>query len=207
MRRVRGKRVKPRSRADRSVNRYGVLIGLVAVERLAELAVARRNRAWARRNGGVEHGRRHYPLIAAAHAGLLGGALLEARLGRSRFVPPLGWPMLAVTLSAQALRWWCIASLGKRWNTRVIVVPGMPLVERGPYRRLRHPNYVAVVAEGVALPLVHTAWRTSLLFTAANLCLLRLRIRVENEALGHTGTAETRTRQGSAGRSAAGAQG
>ncbi|QKW40215.1 isoprenylcysteine carboxyl methyltransferase family protein [Actinomadura sp. NAK00032] len=175
------------------MNRYGVLIGLVAAERLAELAVARRNRAWALRNGGVEHGRRHYPLIAAAHAGLLGGALLEARRGRSPFIPALGWPMLAVALSSQALRWWCITSLGKRWNTRVIVVPGMPLVERGPYRRLRHPNYVAVVAEGAALPLVHTGWRTALLFTATNLCLLRTRIRVENEALGHAGTSSTAT--------------
>ncbi|CNE06531.1 isoprenylcysteine carboxyl methyltransferase [Mycobacterium tuberculosis] len=164
--------------------RYAGLIALVAAERIAELAVARRNRAWARRNGGIEYGARHYPLIAAAHAGLLGGALLEAR--RTRFVPSIGWPMLALTASAQALRWWCIASLGKRWNTRVIVVPGMPLVSRGPYRRLRHPNYVAVVAEGVALPLVHTAWRTALLFTASNLCLLRTRIRIENDALGHT---------------------
>ncbi|MFA1537662.1 isoprenylcysteine carboxyl methyltransferase family protein [Actinomadura monticuli] len=172
------------------MNRYAGLIALVAAERLAELAVARRNRAWAMRHGGVEHGRRHYPLIAAAHAGLLGGALLEAR--RTRFVPALGWPMLALAVSSQALRWWCIASLGKRWNTRVIVVPGMPLVERGPYRRVRHPNYVAVVAEGVALPLVHTGWRTALLFTAANLSLLRMRVRIENEALGY-GICSTRT--------------
>jgi methyltransferase len=172
------------------VNRYTALIALVAAERLAELAVARRNRAWARRHGGIEHGARHYPLIAAAHVGLLGGALLEAR--RTRFVPSLGWPMLTLTVSAQALRWWCIASLGERWNTRVIVVPGMPLVDRGPYRRLRHPNYVAVVAEGAALPLVHTAWRTALLFTAANLCLLRTRLKVENEALGY-GICSTRT--------------
>jgi methyltransferase len=169
-----------------SVSRYAGLIALVAAERLAELAVARRNRAWASRNGGIEYGARHYPLIAAAHVGLLGGALLEAR--RERFVPSIGWPMLALTASAQALRWWCIASLGKRWNTRVIVVPGMPLVSRGPYRRLRHPNYVAVIAEGVALPLVHTAWRTSLLFTASNLWLLRTRLKTENKALGHTGT-------------------
>ncbi|MER7547209.1 isoprenylcysteine carboxylmethyltransferase family protein [Spirillospora sp. NPDC127506] len=168
------------------MNRYTALIGLVAAERLAELAVARRNRAWARRHGGVEHGAGHYPLIAAAHVALLGGSLLEAR--KTRFVPAIGWPMLALAAASQALRWWCIASLGKRWNTRVIVVPGMPLVERGPYRRLRHPNYVAVVAEGLALPLVHTAWRTALLFTGTNLCLLRTRIRIENEALGRIET-------------------
>ncbi|GAA1806763.1 isoprenylcysteine carboxyl methyltransferase family protein [Actinomadura chokoriensis] len=189
------------------MNRYAGLIALVAAERLAELAMARRNRAWAMRNGGVEHGARHYPLIAAAHVGLLGGALLEAR--RTRFVPSIGWPMLALTASAQALRWWCIASLGTRWNTRVIVVPGMPLVARGPYRRLRHPNYAAVVAEGVGLPLVHTAWRTALLFTTANLWLLRTRVRVENAALGHAGTSSTATTgtAGAAGRRRPGSRG
>lgn len=172
------------------MNRYTALIALVAAERLAELAVARRNRAWATRHGGIEYGARHYPLIAAAHVGLLGGALLEAR--RARFVPSLGWPMLGLAVSSQALRWWCIASLGKRWNTRIIIVPGMPLVTRGPYRRLRHPNYVAVVAEGVALPLVHGAWRTAAGFTAANLCLLGIRIRAENKALRY-GICSTRT--------------
>jgi methyltransferase len=85
---------------------------------------------------------------------------------------------------AQALRWWCIAALGPRWNTRVIVVPGLPLVDRGPYRWLRHPNYLAVVAEGAALPLVHTAWATALAFTAANAAVLAVRVRVENAALG-----------------------
>ena len=91
--------------------------------------------------------------------------------------------MLAVVLAAQALRWWCIATLGRRWNTRVIVVPGLPLVRRGPYRWLSHPNYVAVVVEGFALPLVHTAWITALVFTVLNAALLTVRIRVENRAL------------------------
>lgn len=93
--------------------------------------------------------------------------------------------MLAVLAAAQGLRWWCIRSLGPRWNTRVIVVPGLPLVAKGPYRwrRLRHPNYVAVVAEGVALPLVHTAWVTAVVFTVLNAVLLRVRIRCENRAL------------------------
>jgi methyltransferase len=99
------------------------------------------------------------------------------------FLPWLGWPMLAVVLLAQALRWWCIATLGERWNTRVIVIPGLPLVSSGPYRWFRHPNYVAVVAEGLALPLVHTAWVTALAFTVLNTWLLRVRIGVENQAL------------------------
>jgi methyltransferase len=91
--------------------------------------------------------------------------------------------MLAVVVLAQALRWWCITVLGHRWNTRIIVIAGLPLVRRGPYRWLRHPNYVAVVAEGIALPLVHTAWVTALVFTAVNAGLLRVRISSENAAM------------------------
>ena len=91
--------------------------------------------------------------------------------------------MLALVLASQALRWWCITTLGRRWNTRVIVVPGLPLVAGGPYRLLPHPNYVAVVVEGFALPLVHSAWITALVFTVCNAVLLTVRIRVENTAL------------------------
>lgn len=162
---------------------YALLIGLVVVERLAELVVARRNLAWARSKGGIEYGRRHYPWIVAAHVALLAAAPAEVWLLGRPFVPALGWPMLAVVVLAQGLRWWCIGTLGRRWNTRVVVVPGMPLVDRGPYRWLRHPNYVAVVAEGVALPLVHTAWLTALAFTLANAVLLGVRVRVEDAAL------------------------
>ncbi|MBF8193073.1 isoprenylcysteine carboxyl methyltransferase family protein [Nonomuraea sp. K274] len=165
------------------VSAYAVLIGLVVVERLAELVVARRNLAWARSKGGIEYGRRHYPWIVAAHVALLAAAPAEVWLLGRPFLPALGWPMLAVVVLSQGLRWWCIGTLGRRWNTRVVVVPGMPLVATGPYRWLRHPNYVAVVAEGLALPLVHTAWITALAFTAANAILLTVRVRVENAAL------------------------
>jgi methyltransferase len=99
------------------------------------------------------------------------------------FVPALGWPMLAVVAAAQGLRWWCVATLGPRWNTRVIVVPGLPLVARGPYRWLRHPNYWAVTAEGLALPLVHGAWITAVVFTLLDAALLTVRIRCEEAAL------------------------
>lgn len=162
---------------------FTLLIALVGAERTAELVVARRNEAWAGRRGGVEYGRRHYPWIVAAQTGLLGGSLLEVWLLDRPFLPVLGWPMLGVAVLAQGLRWWCIATLGRRWNTRVIVIPSLPLVDAGPYRLLRHPNYVAVVAEGVALPLVHTCWLTALLFTVVNLGLLRTRVKTENAAL------------------------
>lgn len=157
------------------------LIAVVAAERLAELVVSKRHLEWSKANGGREFGAEHYPVMVVLHTGLLAGAVLEAR--RRRFRPVLGWPMLAVVLAAQGLRWWCIRTLGPQWNTRVVVVPGAMRVFAGPYRFLPHPNYVAVVVEGVALPLVGGAWRTALGFTIANALLLRTRIRVENDAL------------------------
>ncbi|MEV6192213.1 isoprenylcysteine carboxylmethyltransferase family protein [Streptomyces sp. NPDC051920] len=162
---------------------YALLVAAVAAERVGELVVARRNERRSRARGAIEAGRGHYPAMVALHTALLLGCPAEVWLADRPFVPALGWSMLAVLAGAQALRWWCIATLGFRWNTRVIVVPGLPLVARGPYRVLRHPNYVAVVAEGVALPLVHTAWVTAVAFTLANAAVLTVRIRCENRAL------------------------
>ena len=121
--------------------------------------------------------------MVVLHTGLLLGALVEVWLRRPAFVPVLGWTMLALVLAAQALRWWCIVTLGRQWNTRVIVVPGLARITGGPYRHLSHPNYLAVVVEGAALPLVHSAWITALVFTLGNAVLLAVRIRVENLAL------------------------
>ncbi|HYN29148.1 MAG TPA: isoprenylcysteine carboxyl methyltransferase family protein [Dermatophilaceae bacterium] len=162
---------------------FTVLVAAVGLERLAELVVSRRNAAWSMARGGVESGQGHFPAMVTLHTALLVGALLEVWLVRPDFVPALGWPMLALVLGSQALRWWCIATLGHRWNTRVIVVPGLPPVRRGPYRLLAHPNYVAVVVEGFALPLVMGAWVTALVFTVCNAALLRVRLRAETAAL------------------------
>jgi methyltransferase len=160
---------------------YAVLIAAVAVERIVELVVSQRNLAWSRARGGVEFGARHYPAMVALHTALLAGCLAEAMF--RPFIPALGWPMLVVVLAAQGLRWWCITTLGPQWNTRVVVVPDAQRVTGGPYRLFSHPNYVAVVVEGIALPLVHTAWLTALVFTALNALVLRTRIGVENGAL------------------------
>ena len=168
---------------------YYLLILAVGVERMVELVLSKRNARLAFANGGKEFGRGHYPVMVAIHTALLVGCVVEVWLLHRPFIPWLGWPMLAVAVLAQVLRWWCITTLGQRWNTLVIVVPDAPLVQRGPYRWLHHPNYVAVVAEGIALPLVHTAWLTALCFTVANALLLTVRIRVENVALGYAGTA------------------
>lgn len=162
---------------------FTVLVLAVGVERLSELRVARRNASWALSAGGVETGQRHYPWMVLLHAGLLAGCLAEVWLLDRPFLPWLGWPMFLLVLVAQALRWWCISTLGRQWNTRVIVVPDMPLVDRGPYRYLAHPNYVAVVVEGVALPLVHSAWITATAFAILNTWLLTVRIRCESAAL------------------------
>jgi len=163
---------------------YGALVLATGFERLAELVVSARNARWSFARGGRESGRGHFPAMVALHTGLLVACVAEAALADRPFLPWLGWPALVVVLASQALRWWCISVLGPRWNTRVIVVPGLPLVRRGPYRLLSHPNYVAVVAEGVALPLVHTAWVTALVFTLLNAVLLgRFRIPAEERAL------------------------
>ena len=162
---------------------YLLLVAAVAVERVIELVVSSRNLAWSRARGGVEFGARHYPAMVALHAGVLVGCAVEPIVLHRPFVPALGWPMFAVVLVAQGLRWWCIATLGRQWNTRVVVIPGAERVARGPYRFFSHPNYVAVVAEGIALPLVHSAWITASLFSVLNAVLLRRRIKVEDAAL------------------------
>jgi methyltransferase len=162
---------------------YALLVGAVAFERLLEVLVAERNRAVSKSHGGIEFGSDHYPAMVALHSSLLVGCLVEPITLHRNFIPVLGWPMFAVVLSAQALRWWCITTLDYQWNTRVIVIPGASRVTGGPYRLIPHPNYVAVVAEGVGLPLVHTGWLTALTFSLFNAWLLSTRVKVENAAL------------------------
>lgn len=162
---------------------FVVLVVLVGFERLAELVVSTRNTGWSLAHGGRETGRRHYPVMVALHTGFLVAMLVEAFVRRPIVLPGLAWSMLALVIAAQGLRWWCILTLGRRWNTRVIVVPGLPPVRSGPYRLLKHPNYLAVVIEGFALPLVHACWITAVGFTLANAFLLAVRVRVENAAL------------------------
>lgn len=165
---------------------YTWLILAVGIERLAELLISTANARRAIAHDGREFGRNHYPVMVTVHAALLVGCVVEVAIGHRPFLPWLGWPMLAVVALSQALRWWCVTTLGRRWNTRVIVQPDAPLVRRGPYRYLHHPNYLAVATEGLALPLVHTAWLTAAGFAAVNALVLTVRIHVENSALGYT---------------------
>ncbi len=162
---------------------FTVLVALVGLERIAELRVSHRNAAWSFERGGTETGQGHYPFMVVLHSGFLVAMLVEAWVRRPDVPAALAWSMLALVLAAQALRWWCITTLGPRWNTRVIIVPGLAPVASGPYRFLSHPNYVAVVLEGVALPLVHASWITAVAFTVLNAGLLTVRLRSENAAL------------------------
>lgn len=168
-----------------SVALFIALILATGGERIVELFVSRRNAAEAFAHGGVEYGKRHFPWMVALHTGLLVGSVVEVVALDRPFIPALGWPMLAVALLCQVGRAWIIRSLGRQWNTRVIVVPGAQRVRgRGLYRLLSHPNYVIVAVEGIALPLVHTAWITAITFTVLNaVLLLGFRIPVENRAL------------------------
>ena len=167
-----------------SVQAYLGLVALVALERGVELVLSARNARLARARGGVETGQGHYPVMAVFHALFLVACALEVTSLHRPFPGAVGWVALAVVLGAQALRYWAIATLGWRWNTRIVVVPGAAPVTAGPYRWVRHPNYVAVIAEMLALPLVHGAWLTAAVFSLGNALLLRVRIRAEERALG-----------------------
>ena len=165
---------------------YTLFILATGGERIGELFTSKRHAAWAFARGGVESGREHFPAMVILHTGLLVGSLAEVWLLDRPFIPWLGWPMFVIALACQAGRIWIIRSLGNQWNTRIIVVPGMPLQHRGPYRWtwLRHPNYVLVAVEGIAIPLIYTAWITALVFTVLNaILLLGFRIPAEERAL------------------------
>ena len=155
-----------------------IVVLLVAAQRLVELLVAQRNTRRLLEEGGREIGARHYPLFVLLHGGWL--------LAMFLFIPataPLHLPLLAVFVLLQLLRVWIVLSLGRYWTTRIITVPGAPVVRRGPYRFMRHPNYRVVFWEIAVLPLVFGAWQIAAIFSALNAALLWHRIRIEDAAL------------------------
>jgi methyltransferase len=162
---------------------YAGFLCLIACERIAELLLSKRNARIAFAHGAVEAGAGHFRPMTLLHFCFLPCCAWEA-MYRS-FPGALGWASLGFALAAQALRWWAIASLGWRWNVRVIAVPGEPPLRRGPYRFVRHPNYLAVALEMLFVPLVHGAWLCAIFFSAANALVLRVRIRAEETALGN----------------------
>ncbi len=155
------------------------LMAFVAVERLVEMFVSRRNEAWSMARGGVEAPGDRFGRMVAMHTSFLFAAPAEVFLFDRAFVPSVGWASLAVVVGTMTLRYWVISTLGPRWNTKVIYVPGLPRVANGPFAWFPHPNYVAVVLEIFALPMVHNAWLTAILFSAANAVVLADRISLE----------------------------
>jgi methyltransferase len=155
-----------------------VILALVTIERLGELWLANRNTKRLLAEGAQEHGAGHYPLIVALHASWLAALWW---LAPTQPIEPL-W--LALFFLIEIGRLWVLATLGGRWTTRIIVLPDAPLVRRGPYRFVDHPNYLVVTAEILVLPLAFGLWRTALVFSAINAILLTVRIHTENRALG-----------------------
>ena len=153
------------------------ILGFVTIQRLLEMRLAESHSRKLRAEGAVEHGREHYVFIVALHAAWL-AALWWWAPGR-----PISVPLLIVFAVLQVGRAWVIRSLGPRWTTRIIVKPGAPLVRRGPYRFVNHPNYLIVTAEIAVLPLVFGLWQIAAVFSALNAIVLTVRIRAENQAL------------------------
>lgn len=154
-----------------------VILALVTAQRLAELVIARRNTARLLAAGAREYGAGHYPLIVALHATWL-AALWWLAPGQ----PVIWWLVIGFAI-LQALRIWVLATLSGRWTTRIIVLPGAPLVGGGPFRFVKHPNYAVVIGEIAVLPLAFGLWPVALLFSALNAVILAVRIRAEDAAL------------------------
>jgi methyltransferase len=170
---------------------YTALVGVVAVQRGVELAIARRNSRRLLARGGLESGQGHYGWMVLLHGAFLVACPMEVWLWQRPLLPPLAVVMAALLGVATIVRIQAIRALGDRWTTRVIHLPGAEPVVTGPYRWLRHPNYLAVMLEILALPLLHTAAVSAVVFSAANGILLAIRIRTEERALSE-GTAYER---------------
>ncbi len=163
---------------------YFVFLGFIVVERAVELVLSRRNARIAFSKGGREYGRSQFPAMAVFHAAFLVSCAAEVAFLHRPFPGLIGAVALLGALVAQALRYWAVATLGVRWNVRIIVVPGDQPITGGPYRFVRHPNYAAIALEIACVPLVHGAWLTAILFSLGNAMLLSTRIRAEEAAWG-----------------------
>jgi methyltransferase len=150
---------------------------LVTAQRLSEVVIAGRNTRALLARGAIEHGAGHYPVMVALHGGWLAGLWW---LGRNE---PVVWPLMLAYFALQGMRLWILASLGRRWTTRIITLPGETLVAKGPYRFMRHPNYALVLVEVPLLPLALGLDVFALVFGLLNVAMLAWRIRVEDQAL------------------------
>lgn len=167
-----------------STGAYFAILAALGAERVLELIISNRNAGRAIAAGAVESGRRHYAAMAAFHALFIASAAIEAIIYRHRFPAILEWIALSGAVLAQMLRYWAVATLGARWNTRIITDTNARPVTAGPYRFIRHPNYLAVIIEMACVPLIHGCWITAIVFSVGNAVMLVIRIRTEEAALG-----------------------
>ena len=155
-----------------------LIVGFLVFQRLVELVIAQRNHRVLAARGAIEFGRRHYPVLVALHAGWL--LALVATIDPKT---PVSLPLLAVFVLLECGRVWVIVTLGSRWTTRIMVLPGAKRIRTGPYRYVNHPNYLIVCGEIALAPLMFGAWALALIASVLNLLALRTRVRVENKAL------------------------
>ncbi|MEH7176615.1 isoprenylcysteine carboxyl methyltransferase family protein [Neobacillus vireti] len=159
-----------------------IFVSVLIIQRLLELVIARRNEKWMKEQGAIEYGRGHYPFIVLMHV-LFFLVLFFETFTFSREISPI-WPLFApVFVVAQLIRIWAISSLGRFWNTKIIVLPNLEVVRKGPYRFIKHPNYLVVTIELLVVPLLFGAYITAGLFTLLNVLMLSIRIPAEEKAL------------------------
>jgi methyltransferase len=154
-----------------------IFISFFILQRLSELYIARRNEKWLLRQGAIQYGQGHYPFIIALHTLFIVSIIAEYLL---RGQPPVSWVFLMIFLLVLSFKYWALSSLGKYWNTKIYRVPGVYPVKKGPYKFLKHPNYMEVVCEIAVIPLVFHLYYTAAIFTVLNAVMLTVRIRVEN---------------------------
>jgi methyltransferase len=161
---------------------FSILFSLIVVQRMIELWIAKKNERWMTEKGAYEVGRSHYKYIVILHVMFFVSLLIEVQTLQRDLA---NWWLIPFVffLMAQLLRIWSIKSLGRYWNTRIIILPGANVVEKGPYRFMRHPNYVIVITEILTIPLIFQAYLTATLFTLLNALVLSIRISMEERAL------------------------
>lgn len=161
---------------------FYIIIGFVILQRLIELVIAKKNEKKSLAAGGIEYDKKGYSVIVVMHV-LFFISFITEYFYFEHTLNKFWIVFLILFIAAQVLRYWAIASLGSMWNTRIIIVPGSKLVQYGPYRYFKHPNYMAVITELAVLPLMFSCFFTAIIFSAVNLLLLKRRIAIEEDAL------------------------
>jgi methyltransferase len=157
---------------------FALFISFFILQRLSELYIARQNEKWLLSQGAVQYGQSHYPFIIALHTSFIISIIAEYFL---RGGPPISWIFLVIFLLVLSFKFWALSSLGKYWNTKIYRIPGVYPVKKGPYKFLKHPNYMEVVCEIAIIPLVFHLYYTAIIFTVLNVAMLTVRIKAENK--------------------------